>query len=93
MAIYRGRLPGDNYTMIPTAWLRDSRLSLTAKGILVFLTTVPPGQSIAESEIINSGRADDEAEVIDALAELEATGYLRRDASADLWLSTANRAG
>lgn len=87
MAIYRGRLPGDSYTMVPTAWLRDPNLSLTAKGVLVFLATVPQGRSVTPEDILGAGRADSAADIIGVLADLEETGYLRRDSRGDLWLS------
>lgn len=77
MAIYRGVLPSDGFTVVPNAWVRDRRLSYKAKGILVYIASHSAGYALTQEQIAAEA-ADGKDAVRAGLAELEAVGYLTR---------------
>lgn len=79
MPIIRSELSFDkHFVQIPNAWLRDSRLSLKAIGLLAQLLTHSKGWSVSiRSLAIANGCGVDL--IRSAVAELEAAGYLKRD--------------
>lgn len=76
--IRRGKLPTDNFTMIPNAYARDSRLSWEARGLLAWLMSHAAAYKITEDRMIAAGgmRRDGIRRMV---GELEKHGYLRRD--------------
>lgn len=80
--IVRSRLNfEDQYTVMPNAWARDSRLSYKAIGLLVHLLSHREGWSVT-SESLATGKTGRDA-VRSALQELEECGYLRRERERD----------
>lgn len=43
MSILRGPTDADNFTIIANRVIRDQRLSFRARGVLVYLLSMPPG--------------------------------------------------
>jgi hypothetical protein len=77
VAIRRGALPADHFTIISNAWMRDARLSWKAKGLLAYIAGHAPGHELSSEQIIAEG--DDGRDAVRAgLRELEAAGYLVR---------------
>jgi hypothetical protein len=77
VAIHRGPLPTDSFTIISNAWLRDPRLSWKAKGLLAYIASHSAGHTLTTEQIIAEG-TDGRDAVRAGLVELEAAGYLRR---------------
>jgi len=67
----------DHYTQLPNAWLRDTRLSYKARGLLAELMTHRPGWQVSRERLAQLGPDGDSA-IRSAIAELEANGYLER---------------
>lgn len=77
MAIRRGPVPADSFTIISNAWLRDPALSWKAKGLLSYIASHAPGHTLTTDQIIAEG-CDGRDAVRAGLQELERRGYLRR---------------
>jgi hypothetical protein len=77
MAIRRGALPADHFTIISNAWMRDARLSWKAKGLLAYIAGHAPGHELTTEQIIAEG-TDGRDAVRAGLRELEDAGYLVR---------------
>jgi hypothetical protein len=77
MAIRRGPIPADSFTIISNAWLRDSALSWKAKGLLAYIASHAPGHTLTSEQILSEG-TDGKDAVRAGLVELERRGYLRR---------------
>lgn len=77
MAIYRGVLPTDGFTVVPNAWLRDRRLSYKAKGLMVYIASHAAGYALSQEQMIAES-GDGRSAVRSGLAELEQAGYLTR---------------
>lgn len=77
MAIMRGILPTDSFTIISNAWLRDSSLSWKAKGLLAYIASHAAGHALTLEQILAEGTDKIDA-VRSGLGELEGLGYLRR---------------
>jgi hypothetical protein len=77
MAIRRGAVPADNFTIISNAWLRDPRLTWKAKGLLVYIASHAAGHQLTTAQI-HAAAKDGPDSVRAAIAELEAAGYLLR---------------
>lgn len=78
MPIIRGRHHFDgHFTQVPNAWIRDTRLSLKARGLLTLLMSHEPGFEVSRERLARSGQDGDGA-IRSAIAELEAAGYLKR---------------
>ena len=69
-----------HFTQIPNAWLRDTRLSYKARGLLAELMTHSIGFQVSRERLARNGQDGDRA-VRSAIAELEAAGYLKRSQS------------
>lgn len=67
----------DHYTQLPNAWLRDTRLSYKARGLLGELMTHRPGWQVSRERLAQLG-PDGDSSIRSAIAELEAAGYLER---------------
>jgi len=77
MAVLRGTIPADEFTIISNAWLRDARLSWRAKGLLVYIASHAPGYRLTMEQMITEG-TDQRDAVRSTLKELETAGYLVR---------------
>lgn len=83
MPIIRGQHHFDShFTQIPNAYLRDSRLSYKARGLLAELMSHTPGFEVSRERLAANG-ADGDRAIRSAIAELEAVGYLERQQSRD----------
>lgn len=81
MPIIRGHHAFEaHFVQIPNAWLRDSRLSYKARGLLAELMTHAPGFQVSRERLSRNGQDGDRA-IRTAIAELEAAGYLKRSQS------------
>jgi hypothetical protein len=78
MPLIRGRHSFDNnFTQIPNAWLRDSRLSFRARGFLAMLLSHSQGWSLSIASIVAESREGTHA-IRETIYELENLGYLER---------------
>jgi len=78
MPIIRGRHSfDDQFTQIPNAWLRDSRLSLKAIGLLAQLLSHSPGWSVSIAQLARANDCGLDL-IRNAVKELEGCGYLER---------------
>src|SRR5690606_21467775 len=77
MSVTIGDRPQDGYSIIPNAWSRDSRLSLSAKGLLLYLNSHAKGYHITVAQMIAQNKDGRDA-IYAAIGELEAHGYLKR---------------
>lgn len=68
----------DNFTQIPNSWVRDGRLSLKARGLLVMLMSHRQGWSLSIASIANENQEGKDA-IRSAISELEKFGYLERE--------------
>lgn len=78
MAIRRGSIPADSFTIISNAWLRDPRLSLKAKGLAGYISSHAPGHVLTVEQIL-AENTDGKDSVRAGMAELEERGYLVRE--------------
>jgi hypothetical protein len=70
----------DHFTQIPNDWLRDSRLSLKAIGLLAQIMTHVPGWNMSINSLSNRNNAGRD-QIRTAISELEEFGYLTREQS------------
>lgn len=78
MPIVRGHHSfDDKFTQIPNAWLRDSRLSLKAIGLLAQLMSHEPGWQLSVNSLAYANQVGKDA-IRSAVGELEEFGYLLR---------------
>lgn len=78
MPIIRGKHSFDgHFTQIPNAWIRDTRLSYKARGLLAELMSHAPGFEVSRERLARNGQDGDRA-VRTAIQELEDAGYLER---------------
>lgn len=77
MAVRRGPVPADNFSIISNTWLRDSRLSWKAKGLLAYIASHAPGHVLTTAQM-HAEATDGPDAVRSGLVELEAAGYLVR---------------
>ena len=81
MPIIRGNHAFDSqFTQIPNSWLRDSRLSLKAIGLLAQLLSHSPGWSVSIGQLARANDCGTDL-IRSAVKELEAGGYLERSQS------------
>lgn len=79
MPIRRGYHSWDGqFTQISNAWLRDSRLSFKARGLLAYIESHSPEWTISAQWLAANNPEGKEA-IRSALAELELLGYLKRE--------------
>jgi hypothetical protein len=67
-----------NFTQLPNSWIRDSRLSLKARGLLALLMSHNDGWSVTVKALAADSRADGEHAIATARDELVEYGYLIR---------------
>lgn len=77
VSIRRTRLPIDDFVQIDNTWMRDSRLSRKARGLLAELLTHSVGWEITIESLVRGGPEGREA-IRGAIRELEKAGYLER---------------
>lgn len=70
----------DQFAQIPNSWLRDSRLSLKAIGLLAQIMTHVPGWNMSINSLADRNNAGRD-QIRTAIAELEKFGYLTREQS------------
>ena len=81
MPLIRGKHNFDGqFTQIPNNWVRDSRLTLKARGLLTLLMSHSPGWSVSINSLIEENLEGRDA-LKAAVAELEEFGYLKREQS------------
>jgi len=81
--IFRGKLEFENqFTQIHNAWVRDSKLSYKAKGLLTYLLSHEIGYTITIGQIIRESN-DGRQAVRSALEELIQAGYLETKRTTD----------
>ena len=79
MPIIRRKLQHEyRFTQIPNDWLRDPKLSLKAKGLLAQLLSHSDGWSLTIGTLAKANGCGRDA-VSKGIAELEGSGYLRRE--------------
>lgn len=66
-----------NYTQIPNDWVRDGRLSLRARGLLVQIMSHKVGWDLTLESLVRDNPEGRDA-IRTAINELESVGYLRR---------------
>ena len=78
MPLVRGHHAFDNhFTQIPNSWLRDTRLTLKARGLLSLVMSHSQGWSLSISRLAEESLEGKDA-IRSAIAELERFGYLSR---------------
>lgn len=77
MAIIRGGIAADHFTIVPNAWLRDPRLSYKAKGLLAYVASHSAGYRLTVQQMISQSRDGRDA-VYSGIKELVQVGYLVR---------------
>ena len=70
----------DQFAQIPNAWLRDSRLSLKAIGLLAQIMTHSPGWNMSINSLSSRNHVGRD-QIRTAILELEQFGYLTRQQS------------
>ena len=70
----------DQFAQIPNAWLRDSRLSLKAIGLLAQIMTHVPGWNMSINSLSTRNNVGRD-QIRTAIGELEEFGYLTREQS------------
>lgn len=78
MAVIRGRLTPDNYTIVPNEWLRDPRLSLRGKGVLAYVMSHQAGYRLTVEQMAAQSRDGKDA-IYSGLKELVEVGYMARE--------------
>jgi len=80
--IVRSKRPDKHYTVLGNDIIRDQRLSWRARGILVYLLSMPENWKTTASWLTANGQEGRDAVRI-ALSELETIGYLKRQKHQD----------
>lgn len=70
----------DQFAQIPNSWLRDSRLSLKAIGLLAQIMTHVPGWNMSINSLAQRNNVGRD-QIRTAIQELEEFGYLKREQS------------
>jgi hypothetical protein len=78
VAIIRGALSPDNYTIVPNEWLRDQRLSYKAKGILAYIMSHRADYELTVEQMVEQS-SDGAGAIYSGLKELVDVGYLLRE--------------
>lgn len=83
MILERGYdLPSDSFTIVPNQWMRDTRLSRRARGLLVELMGHRAGWQTSIEHLAKTG-PEGPAALKAGLSELEESGYLVREWTRD----------
>lgn len=69
-----------NFTTIPNSWVRDTRLSFKARGLLAMLLSHKAGWNVTISSLAAQNKEGKDA-ILSAVRELECFGYLVRETS------------
>lgn len=77
MTIIRAPRPTQGYTVVSNTTLRDQRLSWKARGLLIYLLSLPDNWATNSTHLARMA-PDGRASVLSGLKELEQAGYLRR---------------
>jgi hypothetical protein len=78
MPIIRGKHSFDgHFTQLPNSWVRDTRLSYKARGLLAELMSHAVGFEVSRERLARNGQDGDRA-IRTAIQELEDAGYLER---------------
>lgn len=80
--IVRSPRPETNWTVIQNNVLRDRRLSFKARGLLIYLLSMPDNWAVSADRIAQTG-PDKRDAIRAALKELETAGYVARERHAD----------
>ena len=80
--IVRSKRPEKHYTVLGNDIIRDTRLSWRARGILVYLLSMPENWRTTASWLTSNGQEGRDAVRL-ALTELETIGYLKRQKHQD----------
>lgn len=75
--IVRSKRPDHHFSIVDNATIRDHRLSWRARGLLVYLLSMPDGWTVRSEHLAAQGTEGRDA-IRSALRELEANGYLVR---------------
>lgn len=75
--IIRSPRPASHFTVVSNETIRDSRLSWKARGILLYLLSLPDNWQTSADELVRRG-PDGRHGVLTGLQELEAVGYVQR---------------
>jgi hypothetical protein len=67
-----------NFVQLPNQWVRDSRLSYKARGLLAELTSHESGWKVTIKALATNRHGEGLAGIRDAVQELEQYGYLKR---------------
>lgn len=67
-----------NFTTIPNSWIRDTRLSFRARGLLAMLLSHSAGWEVTISSLASQNKEGKDA-ILTAVRELERFGYLSRE--------------
>lgn len=81
--IVRGPRKQRGYTILDNSLLRDVKLSLEARGLLVWLLSQPPDYHTSCRTIADADGMPGKSKVAELLAEIEAAGYLVREVYRD----------
>ena len=78
MPLIRGQHAFDNhFTQVPNEWLRDSRLTFKARGLLSLVMSHTQGWSLSVNSLAAQNKEGRDS-IRSAILELEQCGYLRR---------------
>ncbi|WP_432570908.1 hypothetical protein [Kineococcus sp. SYSU DK005] len=75
MAVIRGALPTDNFTVVSNDWARDPDLSLKAKGLLLAISSHKEGYRLTIQQLIAQNKDGRDA-IYAGLRELVDAGYM-----------------
>lgn len=76
MAIRRGSIPADAFTIISNAWLRDPSISFKVKGLLAYIASHAAGHRLTLDQIVAETKDGLDA-VRATIADAKEAGYLR----------------
>lgn len=66
----------NNFTVFDNRVLQDRRLSLTARGLLEYILSMPTNWSFTIDDLVAASKPDDRSTVEAALNELKEVGYV-----------------
>lgn len=77
--IRRSARPAAAFTVLANTVIRDGDLSFKARGLLVYLLSLPDNWRITAAYLVSQSPSDGMHAVLSGLKELERAGYLRRE--------------
>jgi len=75
MAVYRGPLPTDNYTIVSNDWARDPDLGLKEKGLLLAISSHRVGYALTMEQLV-AQNTDGRSSIYTGLQKLVDAGYM-----------------